>query len=137
MNFLLQTSIVADALNLTRFKIAGKLDTLAVNISNSKYIGLMRLIDISIPHFDDEEATGGIKRGAGIAHTQPRRSLNNIMQPTNIFSTFQPAEYTIDEPYESQHWAQPSARNKKGVSRTLEIVCFGWVDSWSRLSSMP
>lgn len=49
-----QNSIVPSAHNLARFKISGHLPSLQVNLSDIKYKYLMRLIDVSIPHFDDE-----------------------------------------------------------------------------------
>ncbi|KAI0724570.1 vacuolar protein sorting-associated protein 13 [Cerioporus squamosus] len=49
-----QNSIVPTAYNLARFKISGHLPTLQVNMSDTKYKALMRLIDVAIPHFDDE-----------------------------------------------------------------------------------
>ncbi|TBU65089.1 vacuolar protein sorting-associated protein 13 [Dichomitus squalens] len=50
-----QNSIVPTAYNLARFKVSGHLPTLEVNMSDTKYKALMRLIDVAIPHFDDEE----------------------------------------------------------------------------------
>lgn len=48
-----QKSIVPTAINLARFKIAGNLPSLQVNLSDSKYKALMRLIDTCIPKFND------------------------------------------------------------------------------------
>lgn len=51
-----QNSIVPSAHSLARFKVSGHLPTLQVNLSDTKYKSLMRLIDVSIPHFDDDSA---------------------------------------------------------------------------------
>jgi vacuolar protein sorting-associated protein 13A/C len=56
MDFQVQNSIVPKAFNLARFKVAGKLPTLHVNLSDTKYKTLMRLIDVAIPNFDDSSA---------------------------------------------------------------------------------
>jgi len=48
-------SIVPTAVNLAQFKVSGTLPTLQVNFSDSKYKSLMRLIDVCIPHFEDEQ----------------------------------------------------------------------------------
>jgi vacuolar protein sorting-associated protein 13A/C len=48
-------SIVPAAVNLAQFKVSGTLPTLQVNFSDSKYKALMRLIDVCIPHFEDEQ----------------------------------------------------------------------------------
>ncbi|KAG6336571.1 hypothetical protein ID866_2509 [Astraeus odoratus] len=50
-----QNSIVPSAINLARFKVAGKLPSLHVNVSDAKYKTLMRLIDVAIPNFDESE----------------------------------------------------------------------------------
>lgn len=39
--------------NLARFKISGKLPTLQLNFSDSKYKSVLRLVDVTIPKFDD------------------------------------------------------------------------------------
>ena len=62
IDFAVQMSIVADAVSLTRFKVSGKLPTLAVNISNAKYKGVMRMIDIAIPHFENDDNAKGTTR---------------------------------------------------------------------------
>ncbi|KAF9652010.1 vacuolar protein sorting-associated protein 13 [Thelephora ganbajun] len=53
MDFEVQNSIVPTAYNLARFKVSGNLPTLQLNMSDIKYRSLMRLIDVSIPHFGD------------------------------------------------------------------------------------
>lgn len=50
-----QNSIVPTAYSLARFKISGNLPSLKVNLSDTKYKSLMRLIDVCIPKFDDDE----------------------------------------------------------------------------------
>jgi len=54
MDFEVQNSIVPTAYNLARFKVSGNLPTLQLNMSDIKYHSLMRLIDVCIPHFDDD-----------------------------------------------------------------------------------
>lgn len=51
MELSVHSTIAPRAANLTRFKVSGKLPSLAVNFSNLKYKGLMRLIDIAMPDF--------------------------------------------------------------------------------------
>jgi len=48
-----QSSIVPSVANLARFKISGKLPTLQLNFSDSKYKSVLRLIDVTIPKFDN------------------------------------------------------------------------------------
>ncbi|KAG5647989.1 hypothetical protein DXG03_007023 [Asterophora parasitica] len=49
-------SIVPSALSIARFKVSGKLPTLQINLSDTKYKALMRLIDVCIPKFGDEDS---------------------------------------------------------------------------------
>ena len=51
-----ENSIVPTAYSLARFKVTGKLPSLKANLSDTKYKALMRLVDVCIPKFDDEEA---------------------------------------------------------------------------------
>ncbi|KAL1697196.1 hypothetical protein GGG16DRAFT_107114 [Schizophyllum commune] len=55
VNLQAQNSIAPAALNLARFKLGGTLPHLKLNFSDSKYKALMRLIDVCIPHFDDDD----------------------------------------------------------------------------------
>jgi len=48
-----QNSIVPSVTNLARFKVSGKLPTLQLNFSDSKYNSILRLIDVTIPKFDN------------------------------------------------------------------------------------
>lgn len=50
-----QNSIVPTAYSLARFKVSGTLPTLNVNLSDTKYKALMRLVDVCIPKFDDDQ----------------------------------------------------------------------------------
>jgi vacuolar protein sorting-associated protein 13A/C len=55
INLDVQKSIVPSAINLPRFKIAGTLPSLHVNLSDTKYKALMRLIDACIPKFGEND----------------------------------------------------------------------------------
>ncbi|TQS33464.1 hypothetical protein Golomagni_06190, partial [Golovinomyces magnicellulatus] len=53
VDFVVETSILPKAPNLTKFKISGHLPLLHATFSDSKYKNLMRIIDVAIPKFDD------------------------------------------------------------------------------------
>lgn len=42
---------------LARFKISGKLPTLQLNFSDSKYKSVLRLVDVAIPRFDNGDTS--------------------------------------------------------------------------------
>ncbi|KAJ5183662.1 hypothetical protein N7492_001278 [Penicillium capsulatum] len=53
VDFVLEMCIVPKVTQLTRTRISGHLPELHASMSDTKYKGLMKLIDIAIPHFDD------------------------------------------------------------------------------------
>jgi hypothetical protein len=85
--------------------VAGILTTLALNISNSKYNGLMRIINASIPNFEHEaeeqEVIPSKKMTMPPNHpTTRQRQPSNVgaMQlPSNLFVNSLTQEYTIEE----------------------------------------
>lgn len=54
VDFVLEMCIVPKLTELTRTRISGHLPELHASMSDTKYKGLMKLIDIAIPRFDDE-----------------------------------------------------------------------------------
>lgn len=52
IDFVVETSIVPKAPNLTKFKISGHLPVLHISASDAKYKTLMRIIDVAIPKLD-------------------------------------------------------------------------------------
>ncbi|QRV76706.1 vacuolar protein sorting-associated protein 13 [Ceratobasidium sp. AG-Ba] len=92
LDFLVQNTIVPDAVNLAKFKVSGKLPELKVNLSNQKYKGLMRIVDIAIPNFGDENMTASqIKQKPNKEPAPPRP----LALPSNVFS--RAAEYEIGD----------------------------------------
>ncbi len=88
-----QNSIVPTAYTLARFKVSGHLPTLQVNMSDTKYKSLMRLIDVAIPHFDDET-----EPRAYAARRQPfaqRRASGAFKIPTGFFGA-SPEDYALE-----------------------------------------
>ncbi|KAH9835542.1 vacuolar protein sorting-associated protein 13 [Rhodofomes roseus] len=84
-----QNSIVPTAYNLARFKISGHLPSLQVNLSDTKYKALMRLVDVSVPHFDDSADT--------ISHTATSQRSNAFKLPSGFFGASEKSEYNVDD----------------------------------------
>ena len=59
MDFVLETSIIPKASDLTKTRISGHLPVLHASMSDRKYKNLMRLIDIAIPKFDTDDSFDG------------------------------------------------------------------------------
>ena len=68
MDFVLETSIIAKATDLTRTRVSGHLPVLHASISDKKYKNLMKLIDVAIPKFESTEAQNG----------KPKKSVKEI-----------------------------------------------------------
>ncbi|RUP42956.1 hypothetical protein BC936DRAFT_137841 [Jimgerdemannia flammicorona] len=58
MSFLLESSILPKAPNLTQFRVSGQLPLLAINFSDRKYKTIMKLIDLVVPKKDEQEDDG-------------------------------------------------------------------------------
>ena len=88
-----QNSIVPTALDLARFKVSGKLPSLHVNLSDAKYKTLMRLIDVTIPHFGDES-----QKGYKPKSSPPYIGTESIVLPLSA-GLFSPTglEYNVDD----------------------------------------
>jgi vacuolar protein sorting-associated protein 13A/C len=59
IDFTLETSIVPKAAGITKTRIFGNLPVLHASISDKKYKNLMRLIDVAVPRFDDDDGANG------------------------------------------------------------------------------
>jgi vacuolar protein sorting-associated protein 13A/C len=59
-----QNSIVPKALALARMKVAGNLPQLRLNFSDAKYKTLMKLVDVTIPQFDDPDTLVALNQGS-------------------------------------------------------------------------
>ncbi len=64
MDFVLETSIIPKASDLTKTRVSGHLPVLHASISDKKYKNLMRLIDIAIPKFETDESSESKPRDA-------------------------------------------------------------------------
>lgn len=85
-----QNSMVPTAYNLARFKISAHLPTLEVNLSDSKYKSLMKLVDVAIPKFETENTTEIQPRPVMM-----RRGSGAFKLPSGIFGISE--EYNVDE----------------------------------------
>ncbi|KAH7312762.1 hypothetical protein B0I35DRAFT_481183 [Stachybotrys elegans] len=56
VDFVVETSILPKAPNLTKLKVSGHMPMLHAAVSDTKYKTLMRIIDVAIPKFHDQQA---------------------------------------------------------------------------------
>jgi vacuolar protein sorting-associated protein 13A/C len=89
IDFQVQNSIVPSVFNIARFKVSGKLPSLQVNVSDTKYKSLMRLIDVCIPKFDDD--------GDQVDIRVPRKTVSAPFQLPHPFFRQGDGEYHIED----------------------------------------
>ncbi|KAI4230658.1 MAG: hypothetical protein LQ349_006118, partial [Xanthoria aureola] len=63
MDFVLETSIIPKASDLTKTRVSGHLPVLHASISDKKYKNLMKLIDIAVPKFESDDGSSASKPG--------------------------------------------------------------------------
>ncbi|TCD71537.1 hypothetical protein EIP91_008918 [Steccherinum ochraceum] len=95
-----QNSIVPTAYRLARFKVSGHLPSLQVNLSDTKYKAIMRLVDVAIPHFDDDAAAQPARPSY---NTQPAFRI-----PSGLFASIEP-DFDVDDTLPTRDSAQTVA----------------------------
>jgi len=120
-----QNSIVPSALSLTRFKVSGKLPSLHVNLSDTKYKTLMRLIDVTIPQFGEES-----EKRYKSKSSQPYIETEPIVLPLSA-GLFSPAglEYNVDDDQSETERASTNRDDvffeaSDGTSEVVDIVIY-------------
>ncbi|KAF8974033.1 vacuolar protein sorting-associated protein 13 [Flammula alnicola] len=99
VNLRIDKSIVPTAVNLAQFKVSGTLPSLQINLSDTKYKSLMRLIDVCVPHFGDESLPPSF---------EPAQHGSAAFQlPTMLFGQSD-AEYNVDDDEDEQQQATDS-----------------------------
>jgi vacuolar protein sorting-associated protein 13A/C len=64
MDFKVEICIIPKASDLTKFRVSGNLPVLHASISDAKYKNLMKLIDVAVPKFNDDEPSKQVVEGA-------------------------------------------------------------------------
>lgn len=131
-----QNSIVPSALNLARFKVSGKLPSLHVNLSDTKYKTLMRLIDVTIPQFGEES-----EKRYKPKSSPPYTDTESIVLPlsTGLFSPTA-LEYNVDDNQSETEYASTYRDDvffeaSDGTSEVVDIVihCLSLTDLRNRI----
>ena len=86
MDFKVEICIIPKASDLTKFRVSGNLPVLHASISDAKYKNLMKLIDVAIPKFENNEPNKQITEG---------REAPSNLKPT---SAAKPTEDALGRP---------------------------------------
>ncbi|KAL4752965.1 hypothetical protein BDW72DRAFT_191535 [Aspergillus terricola var. indicus] len=113
VDFVLEMCIVPKLTELTRTRISGHLPELHASMSDTKYKGLMKLIDIAIPRFDDEaQDTNPPKNMEGT-------SINNTRARSSSFQPIGQRELPVVDEEESD--IEDSDQISKSVDKLPDI----------------
>ncbi|KAI5864116.1 vacuolar protein sorting-associated protein 13 [Durotheca rogersii] len=101
VDFVVALSILPKAPNLTKVKVSGHMPVLRAMVSDTKYKSLMRLIDVAIPKFGDEQQTnppGQPKRPRLLSSSSNRLpKLPDLKRSSNLFLAQETAVILEDE----------------------------------------
>jgi len=105
LDLLLQNSILPakaklpKEIEIPRVKVSGRLPTLQVNVSDTKYKALMRFIDIAIPKFGDKPTAQAV---------QPQGKAPPIFKlPSNFFGSDPIRGYQLDDGVDDDEKEEP------------------------------
>ncbi|GAA5925213.1 hypothetical protein JCM10213_008734 [Rhodosporidiobolus nylandii] len=101
LKFLAQNCILAEAPNLTRFKVSGSLPSLQVNLSDRKYKSLMRMIDVAVPKFGDSD-------------TGNPPSARPSIQPVVRHTSFAPSRSKVPKDDDEDHLSVGDTDSERG-----------------------
>ncbi|KAJ4155145.1 hypothetical protein LMH87_000404 [Akanthomyces muscarius] len=95
VDFVVATSIIPKAPNLTKLKVSGHLPLLHAMVSDSKYKNLMRIIDVAIPKLGDEapqpqQAPVSRPRAVSSVSTKSRRKTLRERRLSSAIDVLQP-----------------------------------------------
>ena len=121
MDFVLETSIIPKASDLTKTRISGHLPVLHASMSDRKYKNLMKLIDIAIPKFDTDESLDGRTKaptkssGSGQAEKTKLEAQADGRPRSKSFQQLQAPqqELVLDEDTDDESDSQPHKADKK------------------------
>jgi vacuolar protein sorting-associated protein 13A/C len=97
INFSVLNSIVPSAVNIAKFRVTGGLPSLQLNVSDIKYQSLMKIIDVAIPKFDDNDGAT-----SSMGQTPPPSSTMTFPSAPPLFGQAT-SEYNVhdDDPVDS------------------------------------
>lgn len=118
MDFVLETSIIPKASDLTKTRISGHLPVLHASISDKKYKNLMKLIDIAIPDFGSDDSFDGrtpapTKENKNVSSEKSRPDDTLSKSRSKSFSAPAPHDLIVedDSDDEGSHKSKESAKD--------------------------
>ena len=107
MDFTLETSIVPKATDLTKTRISGNLPVLHASISDKKYKNLMRIIDVAVPNFEENDT----QNGEAVKPKHAKKPPESKSRPQSFQLTSQKQVPVLEHDSDTEETREPS--NKK------------------------
>ncbi|KAF4635598.1 hypothetical protein G7Y89_g2500 [Cudoniella acicularis] len=130
VDFIVETSILPKAPNLAKVRVSGHLPVLHASVSDKKYKSLMRIIDVSIPNFDEDANDSPAQNSAEIT-LRPRRprtqstisksGLTRERSPSNSFNFSTQEAVIIQEESEEDNDADFQDASNETANETLQV----------------
>ncbi|KAG1065000.1 hypothetical protein G6F42_026903 [Rhizopus arrhizus] len=79
MNFLIELCILPGKTEFTKIKVSGQLPLLSINLSDSKYKILMRIVDFIVPKTEDDNNTSASTQAKKRPQLEEHTSTGNII----------------------------------------------------------
>ena len=126
MDFVLETSIIPKATDLTKTRISGHLPVLHASISDKKYKNLMKLIDIAIPNFESDEPLDGktkapVKRTKSDAADKSRAEEALGRSRSKSMSTQVQHELLMEDESDNESDKKPKDRAKRAEEEGINL----------------
>lgn len=120
MDFVLETSIIPKAADLTKTRVSGHLPVLHASISDKKYKNMMKLLDIAIPRFESEQTSGDKAQPPPQKHTPAKGQsrADEALGRSRSKSVAGPSEQELVMEEESD--SEDSHESKQTTSKRLE-----------------
>ncbi|KAL9616260.1 MAG: hypothetical protein Q9160_008854 [Pyrenula sp. 1 TL-2023] len=119
MDFVLENSIVPKASDITRTRISGSLPVLHASMSDKKYKGLMRLIDVAIPKFGDEAESSEATNTNAATIEQQKSTVDKKSQRQSFQLTQQRDAPVIDHESDNEGEETDNANKKADLPVNL------------------
>ena len=128
MDFLLETSIMPKATDLTKTRISGHMPELHASISDSKYKNLMKLIDMAVPKFDSDGPSDGGRKKEPITtktdNSAAKSRADEFVGRSRSKSMSAPADHELDVEEDSEddeNDNQGRATGQKGGAQDVNL----------------
>ena len=123
MDFVLETSIIPKASDLTKTRVSGHLPVLHASISDRKYKNLMRLIDVAIPKFDETSSNGpaepSLEQQPG--NDASKRDIQESRPRSKSILDVPKEEIVFDEDDDNKSESQSYVTTKSTATKSEEI----------------